>query len=267
MESSILTALLLTTLGVVVGCMLVLWIVSLRLQDVSIVDLFWGPGFALVAWTSHVAGRSDSTRAWLVCALVTVWAARLALHLARRNLGHGEDYRYRAMRERHGSRFPIVSLGTVFLLQAALLWIVSWPLQAVHGPGASSLNWLDVGGLLLWSAGLALEATADVQLSRFKREPASKGQVMDRGLWRYSRHPNYFGDCLLWWGFGLFGVAAGGAWSLVGPAVMTLLLVKVSGVALLESTITERRPAYRAYIQRTSAFVPWPPRKAAQFKT
>jgi steroid 5-alpha reductase family enzyme len=226
---------------------------------VSIVDIFWGPGFAIVAWASHVVGDGDTARAWLVCVLVSVWAARLALHLARRSVGRGEDYRYRSMRARHGARFPIASLGTVFMVQAALLWIVSWPLQAVHGPRATAeLGWLDAAGVLLWSAGLAFEATADLQLARFRRAAGSEGQVMDRGLWRFSRHPNYFGDCLLWWGFGLFGLAAGGPWSLVGPALMTVLLVKVSGVALLESTITERRPAYRAYVQRTSAFFPWP---------
>jgi steroid 5-alpha reductase family enzyme len=260
-EPGVLSDVLLTTLGVIVGCMLILWVISLSIADVSIVDIFWGPGFAIVAWTSHAVGDGYAARAWLVCVLVSLWALRLASHLARRNLGRGEDYRYRSMRAHHGARFPIVSLGTVFLLQAVLLWLVSWPLQAVHGPRATAeLGWLDVAGVLLWGAGLAFETTADAQLARFKRAPDSKGRVMDRGLWRYSRHPNYFGDCLLWWGFGLFGLAAGGPWSLIGSAMMTVLLVKVSGVALLESTITERRPGYRAYMQRTSAFVPWPPK-------
>ena len=261
-ELCVLSAVLFATLGVIDSCMLILWIVSLTIGDVSIVDIFWGPGFAILAWTSHFVGDGEGARTWLVCALVTVWAGRLAAHLARRNLGRGEDYRYRSMRARHGARFPIVSLGSVFLLQAALLWVVSWPLLAVHVPGASAgLGWLDAAGVLLWSAGLAVEATADAQLAGFTRAPDSKGRVMDRGLWRYSRHPNYFGDCLLWWGFGVFGLAAGRPWSLIGPVVMTVLLVRVSGVALLESTITERRPGYRAYIQRTSAFVPWPPRE------
>jgi steroid 5-alpha reductase family enzyme len=260
-ERGVLSGILIATFAVITGCMLVLWAVSLPLGDVSIVDIFWGPGFAITAWTSHVIGGLNTTRAWLVCVLVSLWAVRLAVHLARRNLGRGEDYRYRAMRDRHRARFPLVSLGTVFVLQAVLMWIVSWPLQAVHGPrAADAIGWLDAAGLALWAAGLALEATADAQLARFKRRPASTGQVMDRGLWRYSRHPNYFGDCLLWWGFGLFGVAGGGLWPLIGPTLMTVLLVKVSGVALLESTIADRRPAYRAYIRRTSAFVPWPPR-------
>jgi steroid 5-alpha reductase family enzyme len=252
---------LVTTLGLVVAVMLALWLLSLRTADVSIVDIFWGLGFAGVAWVSHAASSNGSTRAWLVCLLVTIWGVRLAAHLAVRNLGRGEDYRYRAMRDRHGDRFALVSLGTVFLLQAVLLWVVSWPVQAVHHPLAlAPLGWLDVAGVALWSVGLGMEAIADAQLARFKRLPESKGAVMDRGLWRYSRHPNYFGDCLVWWGLGLIALGAGQWWALAGPVVMTVLLVKVSGVAMLESTIAERRPAYRAYIARTSAFVPWPPR-------
>lgn len=252
-----------TTLGFVVVVMLALWLLSLRTSDVSIVDIFWGLGFVGVAWVSHAMSVNRSLRAWLVCWLVTVWGVRLAAHLAVRNLGRGEDYRYRAMRNRHGDRFALVSLGTVFLLQAVLLWVVSWPVQAVHHPSAlTPVGWLDAAGVTFWSVGLGIEAVADAQLARFKRSPASTGAVMDRGLWRYSRHPNYFGDCLVWWGLGIVAFGAGQWWALAGPVVMTVLLVKVSGVAMLESTIAERRPAYRAYIARTSAFVPWPPRGA-----
>jgi len=254
---------LFATLGLVVALMLALWLLSLRTSDVSIVDIFWGLGFAGVAWVSYAASPNRSPRAGLVCLLVTIWGVRLAAHLAMRNLGRGEDYRYRAMRDRHGDRFALVSLGTVFLLQAGLLWVVSWPVQAVHHPSAlTPLGWLDAAGVAFWSVGLGMEAIADAQLARFRRSPGSTGAVMDRGLWRYSRHPNYFGDCLVWWGLGLFALGAGQWWALAGPAVMTVLLVKVSGVAMLESTIAERRPGYRAYIARTSAFVPWPPRRA-----
>jgi steroid 5-alpha reductase family enzyme len=252
---------LLVTLGIVLTLMVMLWLLSLATADVSIVDIFWGPGFAVVGWASHAIGQSGSARAWLVCVLVTAWAARLAIHLAWRNLGRGEDYRYRAMRARYGARFPVVSLVTVFLLQGGLMWVVSLPLQAVHGPaGVSALGWIDGAGLALWTVGLTFEAVADVQLARFKRSAGSKGRVMDRGLWRYSRHPNYFGDCLVWWGFGLIALSTGAWWSLAGPIVMNVLLVRVSGVALLEATIGERRPGYREYVRRTSAFVPWPPR-------
>ena len=255
------TALLVTTLGVVMAVMLTLWIVSLFIHDVSIVDIYWGIGFIVITWTSHVVTGADSPRAWLICAITTLWGLRLTAHLAIRNIGHGEDRRYRAMREHHGATFPFVSLGTVFVLQGVLMWIISLPLQAAHALGTDrDLTWIDALGVGLWAVGLAFEATADAQLVRFKRSPANVGQVMDRGLWRYSRHPNYFGDFVLWWGFGLVALSAGAWWALAGPTVMSVLLMKVSGVTLLESTIVERRPAYRAYIERTSAFFPWPPR-------
>lgn len=258
------TAVFLWPLVVVLGLFVVLWLVSLRLRDASIVDIFWGLGFVAATWTAHVVSGNESLRAWITCAMVTIWGVRLAVHLARRNLGHGEDYRYRAMREKHGSGFPLVSLGTVFLLQAVLLWIIALPAQAVHGPGAvGPPGWIDAIGVAAWTIGLAFEWIGDVQLARFKASASSKGAVMDRGLWRYSRHPNYFGNFLLWWGIGLMAVAAGAWWTLVGPALLTFLLLRVSGVVLLESTITARRPGYREYVERTSAFVPWFPRRVA----
>ena len=251
----------LVTLGVAAGLMALLWLLSLPLRNASIVDIFWGLGFAVIAWTSHAFAGDRSPRAWLVCVLVTVWGARLAVHLARRNIGHGEDYRYRQMRETHGARFPLVSLGTVFLLQAVLMWLVSWPVQAVHVTGTVvPIGVMDGIGVALWAVGLTFEAVADAELAAFRRRADSKGRVLDRGLWRYSRHPNYFGDFLVWWGFGAIAVAAGAWWAIAGSLLMTVLLLKVSGVALLESTIAERRPAYRAYAARTSAFFPWPPR-------
>jgi steroid 5-alpha reductase family enzyme len=253
---------MLASVAAVVAMMIALWVVSLLISDASIVDIFWGLGFVLVAWVSVAVMAAASTRGYLVAVLVTIWGVRLATYLAIRNVGRGEDYRYRAMRAHHGVRFPLVSLGTVFLLQGAIMWTVSLPVQVAVAAGDDlPLGWLDAAGLLLVAAGLCFEAVADAQLSRFKRRPESAGRVMDRGLWRYSRHPNYFGDCLVWWGFGLFGLAAGMWWTILGPAVMTVLLLKVSGVSLLESTIVERRPAYRDYMARTSAFVPWPPRR------
>ncbi len=250
-----------TTFGVVIGVMTALWILSLFIADVSIVDIFWGIGFTVIAWTSHALMPSPTQRSWVIVSLATAWGLRLATHLARRNLGHGEDYRYRVMRAAHGTRFPLVSFGTVFLLQGVLMWIVSLPLQAAQRAEADApLGWIDAAGILLWAIGIAFESVADAQLARFKRTTAAAGRVMDRGLWRYSRHPNYFGDFLVWWGFGCIGLGTGAWWSLIGPAVMSVLLLRVSGVALLERTITERRPAYRDYVARTSAFFPWPPR-------
>jgi len=243
------------------ACMLLLWLASLRLRDASIADLFWGTGFALVAFLSLlVAGASP--RALLLAAMASTWGLRLSLHLARRWRGKGEDRRYRAMREIWGNRFRVVSLFTVFLLQGALLWVVALPIQVGAALGAARpLGLLDACGLLVWATGLAFEAMADAQLARFLARPGSGGRVMQEGLWRYARHPNYFGDALLWWGIGLVGLAAGAAWALVGPALMTFLLVRVSGVALLEKDIGRRRPGYADYVARTSAFLPWPPRR------
>jgi steroid 5-alpha reductase family enzyme len=197
-------------------------------------------------------------------ALLLVWAVRLAGYITLRNWGHGEDRRYAAMRQRHGAHFGIKSLFMVFGLQATLAWVVGLPLLAglTH---TAPLNLLDAAGALLALTGLLLEAVADAQLSRFRRQPRAQGAVMDRGLWGWSRHPNYFGEACLWWGLALMGLAAGGwavAWCLVSPLLMTWLLLKVSGVALLEQDIGERRPAYRDYIARTSAFFPRPPRRS-----
>jgi steroid 5-alpha reductase family enzyme len=179
-----------------------------------------------------------------------------------RNAGAGEDYRYREIRRRNEPNFVLKSLYLVFGLQALLAWVISLPLLAALRSGAP-LGALDVLGLALALFGLALETAADRQLARFKREPKNHGRVLDRGLWRYSRHPNYFGECCFWWGLGFVGVGAGVWWSVVSPLLMTWLLLRVSGVALLEKTIGDRRPAYAEYVRRTSAFVPLPPRKAA----
>jgi steroid 5-alpha reductase family enzyme len=168
------------------------------------------------------------------------------------------------MRENHGPQFWWVSLFTVFLLQAVILWFVSMPLQVAAVKGAShSLGGLDAAGIVAWCLGFVFESIGDWQLARFKADPASAGKVLDRGLWRYTRHPNYFGDFCVWWG--LYAIAAaGGAWWTIGsPLVMSFLLLKVSGVSLLESTIVDRRPEYAEYQARTNAFFPGPPRTAA----
>jgi steroid 5-alpha reductase family enzyme len=236
-----------------------LWAVSVRLRDASIADPAWGPGFLLVGAAYLWAHGAATPRGLLAVALVSAWAARLGLHLLRRNRAHGEDPRYAAMRAGHGARFWWVSLGTVFWLQAVLLWIVSLPvLGAVVGE--APLGAWDAAGAALFGGGFLTEAVADAQLARFRADPANRGTVLNRGLWRYSRHPNYFGDALLWWGLWLLAVGGGAPWTVVGPALMTFLLVKVSGVALLERTLSSSRPGYAEYVRRTSAFVPWFPR-------
>jgi steroid 5-alpha reductase family enzyme len=246
----------------IAAAMLALWLLSLALRDASIVDVWWGPGIALGTAAAWLSGGASHPRALLLVALTSLWALRLAGYLLWRNAGHGEDPRYQAMRRHWGSRFPWISLATVFALQGVLQWVVSLPLQVgATAPGDAPLGASDALGVLLFAAGLAFETIGDAQLARFKANPANRGRVMDRGLWRFTRHPNYFGDALAHWG--LFVVALGtphGAWTIVGPALMTFLLLRVSGVALLERSIGKRRPDYVEYQRRTSAFVPLPPR-------
>ena len=232
-----------------------LWLVSLARRDASIVDPFWSTGFAGVAWVGLATCGGPSPRSWLVAALTTVWALRLSGHLFLRNRGHGEDFRYQAMRRRHGARFPLVSLFSVFLLQGAILWVVSLPLQVAMARGGGPLGWVDALGAALWAIGFAFEAVADRKLTRFRSDPANRGKVLRRGLWALTRHPNYFGDALLWWGLAAFALPLA-PWTVVSPVLMTFLLVKVSGVALLEKDIAERRPEYRDYLKTTNAFLP-----------
>jgi steroid 5-alpha reductase family enzyme len=249
-----------TAAAAVVLYMTAVWLLSLRLRDASIADVFWGPGFALIAILSASISE-PSPRGVLLATLTSLWGLRLALHIgARWRKKAEEDRRYQAMRAAWGDRFPLASLFTVFLLQGALLWGVSLPLQAGAALGASRpLGLQDAAGVLLFVVGLGFEAVGDAQLARFLRDPSSRGRVMETGLWRYTRHPNYFGDALLWWGIGLIGAATGAWWCLAGPALMTFLLVRVSGVSLLEKDIAGRRPDYVAYVRRTSAFLPRPP--------
>lgn len=250
-----------TTFGCGAAVMIVLWLLSLARRDVSIVDIGWGPGFAWLAAVAFSLAAAPGPRGTLLLALVSLWGLRLGGYLLGRNWGHGEDARYARMRRHFGERFRWISLATVFGLQAVLQWIVSLPLLfAQLVPGSRPLGVLDAVGVTLFATGLFFEAVGDVQLARFKADPANRGRVMDRGLWRYTRHPNYFGDCLVWWGF--FAIAAAtpaGPWTIVSPLLMTFLLLRVSGVALLERSLVRTRPEYRDYIERTSAFFPRPP--------
>ncbi len=246
---------------VLLALMTGLWIVATRLRDVSIIDCCWGAAFVVVAWVSVTLNRPPSARMLLLVVLTTLWGMRLSLYLLLRKRGHAEDRRYQAMREYHGPRFWWVSLFTVFLLQGLLVWFVALPLQvAAVIASPAPLGGLDVCGAALWLIGFAFEAGGDRQLARFRADPANQGRVLDQGFWRYTRHPNYFGDCCVWWG--LYAVvAAGGTWgTILSPVVMTVLLLKVSGVALLEKSIGRRRPEYAEYVRRTNAFFPGPRR-------
>jgi steroid 5-alpha reductase family enzyme len=186
----------------------------------------------------------------------------LAGYLAWRNHGKPEDYRYRAMRDAYGERFRWISLFLVFGLQGAIMWIVAMPIQTGQS-SAAPWRWLDGLGVLIWTVGFLFETVGDLQLARFKSDPANRGQVMDRGLWRYTRHPNYFGDFLVWWGLYLIATAGGVWWTVFSPALMSVLLVRVSGVALLEKSLKSRTAGYDAYVRRASSFFPWPPKKGA----
>ncbi len=245
--------------------MLVLWLASLALRNSSIVDIFWGLGFVVAAWAYHVLAPQAAGRAWLLLAIVTLWGLRLSLYILWRNWGKPEDFRYAKWRAESGDRWWWKSGIQVFLLQGLLLWIVSAPLLAVQlGSAARSLTWLDGIALGVWLIGFYFESVGDFQLARFRADPTKKGTVLRSGVWRYTRHPNYFGDAAQWWGYFLLALAAGGGWTIFSPLLMTTLLLRVSGVTLLEQTLKDSKPGYREYVESTSAFIPWFPRNRAR---
>jgi steroid 5-alpha reductase family enzyme len=247
-------------LGTVLTLYVLLWVGSLMFKDASIVDRFWGISFLVIASAASAASDGFESRARLVTLLVSLWGLRLSFYITVRNLGAGEDYRYRAMRRRWGKQFPLASLFTVFLLQGVIAWIVSLPVQAaIAADSPAHLTVLDALGIVVWSAGFLFESIADWQLASFKDDPRNRGRLMDRGLWRYTRHPNYFGDAVQWWGLWLFAAATGATWTAIGPLVMTYLLLRVSGVALLERRLQTSKPGYEDYRRRTSAFIPMKP--------
>lgn len=247
---------------VIAVLMTLLWLLSLKLRDASIVDIFWGTGFVIAAWIYFsLTPQGILARKLLICGLVTIWGLRLSIHLFRRNWGRGEDYRYANWRKLAGNTWLFRSLINVFLLQGGLIWLISAPLLAAQSsPTPRQLTWVDGVGAGVWAVGFFFESLGDWQLARFKADPRNWGKVLDRGLWRYTRHPNYFGDALQWWGFFLVALASGGWWTIFSPALMTFLLVRVSGVAMLERSLVEK-PGYQEYVRRTSAFFPLPPRR------
>lgn len=253
--------LLTLNLASVTTIMAILWLVSLRLRDVSIVDVAWGADGALIAIISFLLTDGPPARRLLITGMTVIWGLRLTLHIGLRKRGTGEDYRYAAMRAEHGDAFPLRSLFTVFLFQALLIWAITLPVQIAQAAGGPrGLLLLDFLGLGVWVLGFVLEGIADGQLQRFRSDPMNRGQVMDRGLWRYSRHPNYFGESLVWWGIFLVASSSPGGWiTFFSPLLMTFFLLKVSGVPLLEDAMAERKAGYREYMERTSLFVPWPP--------
>jgi steroid 5-alpha reductase family enzyme len=249
-------------LVVILAVVTLVWILSVRLRDASIADVFWGLGFVLLAWLYCFLSPALTRRSWLVAVLISLWGVRLSVHIFHRNHGQGEDRRYQAMRASQGPAFWWRSLFTVFWLQGAILWFVGLPLlMAVRATQPAALTPLDLLGVVLFTVGLGFEAVGDYQLARFRADPLNRGKVLDAGLWRYTRHPNYFGDATMWWGmYAIAGSTPGGWLTILSPSLMTLLLMRVSGVTLLEDGLKAAKPDYHAYIVRTPAFFPWFPR-------
>ena len=236
------------------------WAVSVMKRDVSIVDGIWSIMLLVAAliYSSNVDLYTD--RSSLILTLVLVWAVRLSLHIIIRNWGEPEDRRYRDIRDKYEPLFALKSLGIIFIFQGLLAWIISMPLWAALTV-PTEIRPMDVFAIALWTVGMAFETVGDWQLTRFQSDPANRRKILDTGLWRYTRHPNYFGECVIWWGFYIFAIPVGGWWTIIAPLLLTFMLLKFSGVSLLEESIVARRPAYQEYIERTNAFIPGPPKK------
>jgi steroid 5-alpha reductase family enzyme len=260
-------------LAVLMVALLILWQVAVRIRDVSFIDAVWAYGMVgLALFTAFSAGFDRLPPAGLaLLSLTALWGSRLGTHLLLRWRRLGRDPRYdrivgRAM-EKNGWSFAVASLLIVFLLQGPLLWFVSMPAQlgilaAPNHDGGGALNGLAMAGIALALGGIAFETIGDAQLEAFRKDPANKGQVMDRGLWRYTRHPNYFGDACAWWGIWLVAASVGaGPYTIASPVLLTWMLMKWSGAPILEKGLTKTRPGYADYIARTSGFVPWPPKE------
>jgi steroid 5-alpha reductase family enzyme len=239
------------------------FVVALRVGRHAVVDVAWGLGFVAIAVASYLAsgGEGAATRRLVLLVLPGLWGLRLGVHIARRSRGHGEDPRYEALMSKATGNKAWFAFRRVYLTQGAVMWFVSLPIQVgmFSTPGPTWLTWL---GVLVWAVGLFFEAVGDAQLQRFRDDPASKGQVLDTGLWRYTRHPNYFGDACVWWGIGLVAISAWpGILTIASPVLMTWFLARGTGKPLLEKGMADRRPGYADYVRRTSGFFPLPPRK------
>lgn len=253
----------LESLVIIISMMTALWIVSIIVKNVSIVDLFWGFGFVVASAFYFLKSEGFEPRKILLMAMVAIWGLRLSGYLIWRNFGKGEDFRYREFRRKYGEkRYWWISYFQTFLLQGVLMWLISAPLLGAQFYGHERpLGILDFIGTILWITGFAFEAGGDFQLAVFKADAANKGKVLDKGFWRFTRHPNYFGDSSVWWGYAFICLGAGSYIPVFGSVLMTLLIIKVSGVTLLEKTLKEQKPEYKEYIRKTSAFIPWFPKK------
>lgn len=240
-----------------------LWVVSIFLKNASIVDPFWGFGFVLVCFFYFVNSGGSEIRKIILMTLVAIWGLRLSIYLAWRNIGKGEDFRYRQFRKKYGEhRYWWVSFFQTFLLQGVLMWLISAPLLGAQLYRTNNrINILDALGIILWITGITFEAGGDFQLAKFKANPNNKGKLLTKGFWHYTRHPNYFGDSAVWWGYGLLCLGAGGYIHVIGSLLMTALIIIVSGVALLEKSLKDTKPEYKDYMHKTNTFIPWFPKK------
>jgi steroid 5-alpha reductase family enzyme len=248
---------------IIMMMMTALWIVSVFIKNASIVDPFWGMSYVLAGIWYYLQTDGLEIRKQIVLVLVIIWGLRLSIYLMWRNFGKGEDFRYQKFREDYGrNRYWWVSFFQVFLLQGVLAWLISAPLlAAMYYTDNSALGIFDYLAILLWIIGFMFEAGGDFQMARFKSKSTNKGKVLNKGFWKYTRHPNYFGDAAVWWAYGLFSIAAGAYIPILGSVLMTFLIIRVSGVMLLERSLKDKKPEYQDYIRKTSAFFPWVAKK------
>jgi steroid 5-alpha reductase family enzyme len=243
--------------------MTLIWLLSVAIKNVSIVDSFWGLGFVIACCFYFIRTNGSDIRKIILLTLVAIWGIRLSLYITLRNKGKGEDFRYKEFRKKYGkNRYWWISFFQTFLLQGFLLWLISLPLLgAQYSSAIKPFGIIDYLGFTLWLTGFSFEAGGDYQLSKFRSNPENKGKVLNTGFWRYTRHPNYFGDAAVWWGYGLICISGGSYIPVLGSVLMTVLIIKVSGVVLLEKTLVTQKPQYKEYIEKTSAFIPWFPKK------
>jgi steroid 5-alpha reductase family enzyme len=242
--------------------MTVFFVAALARKDNSVADVAWGPGFFLACVAALSGMTALSARPFIATALVGIWGFRLAFHIAKRNRGKGEDPRYAKWRREWGKWFVLRSYLQVFILQGFLMLVIASSVIVINAGVNRPFGLADWAGIGMWVTGFLFEVVGDVQLARFKGDPSNKGKVMDRGLWRYTRHPNYFGEATMWWGLYVMALGVEGGWlTLASPVTITFLLLKVSGVPMLEKGPMAERPGYREYVSRTNAFFPWFPKK------